>query len=145
MTTALTPPATPGRSGGFTRRLAGTVAAMSSGSLPPAIVERARQGVLDYIGVAVAGSTEPGARISQQLVAEDGSGPTSTVLGTGLRSRPAGAALCKQGPPRTPRTSMTATHGHRATPRSRCSPPRWRWLRSSARPGWSCSRRMSPG
>jgi 2-methylcitrate dehydratase PrpD len=62
---------------------------------------RAGAAVLDTVGVAIAGSTEPAARIVRQIVAAESPGD-GTVLGTSLRASATGAALA----------NGTAAHAH---------------------------------
>lgn len=53
----------------------------------------AETALLDTIGVMLAGSREPAARIARDMVAAEGAAPRATVAGSRLRSSPAGAAL----------------------------------------------------
>jgi 2-methylcitrate dehydratase PrpD len=63
------------------------------GAAPPDDARKAAtRAVLDTIGVALAGSSEPAARIVQHVIADNGSGPCR-VLGCALRAAPADAAL----------------------------------------------------
>ena len=59
---------------------------------PPAARATAARAFVDTIGVTLAGATQPAARIVQQVVEQDGSGPCA-VLGTALGASPANAAL----------------------------------------------------
>lgn len=68
---------------------------------PPEARVRAATAVLDTVGVACAGSTEPAARIVRQVVAAEAPGGC-VVLGTGLRASASGAALA----------NGTAAHAH---------------------------------
>jgi 2-methylcitrate dehydratase PrpD len=52
-----------------------------------------RLAVLDWLGVTIAGSAEPSARIAQHLVREEGSARHSRVLGTQISGSPRQAAL----------------------------------------------------
>src|SRR2546423_7200655 len=80
--------------GGFTLALAERVAAQSFGDLPDDVVEIARQCVLDWLGVTVAGSREPTATIVVDDVRADGLGDSGvTVVGTPYRLPPLDAAL----------------------------------------------------
>ena len=77
------------RSGQAARRFAEFGAAAS----PPALGRsRAAVAVLDTIGVALAGASEPAARIVQHVISVSESGPC-VVLGTGIRTDAAAAAF----------------------------------------------------
>lgn len=60
---------------------------------PPAAVEAARRAILDCLGVMLAGSAEPAARIVRRVAEGEGGGPLCTLVGTGLRSGALWAAL----------------------------------------------------
>jgi 2-methylcitrate dehydratase PrpD len=59
---------------------------------PPAARAAAANAVLDTVGVTLAGAVEPAARVVQQVVARDGSGPCA-ILGTTSHASAANAAL----------------------------------------------------
>jgi 2-methylcitrate dehydratase PrpD len=61
---------------------------------PEAALEAARRAILDCLGVMLAGSIEPAARILQQVAAAEGGAPLATVVGTGRRTGAVWAALC---------------------------------------------------
>jgi 2-methylcitrate dehydratase PrpD len=61
--------------------------------LPQAVVEQAKRAILDSVGVMLAGSVEPPARIIQRLAEAEGGAPLATVLGTPLRTGGVWAAL----------------------------------------------------
>jgi 2-methylcitrate dehydratase PrpD len=61
---------------------------------PEAAVEAARRAILDCLGVMLAGSIEPAARILQQVAQAEGGMPLCTVVGTGRRTGAVWAALC---------------------------------------------------
>jgi 2-methylcitrate dehydratase PrpD len=61
---------------------------------PEAAVESARRAILDCLGVMLAGSIEPVARILQQVALAEGGMPLATVVGTGRRTGAVWAALC---------------------------------------------------
>jgi len=61
--------------------------------LPPAALEHAKRAILDSVGVMLAGSPEPPARIVQRLAEAEGGAPLATVLGTPLRTGGVWAAL----------------------------------------------------
>jgi 2-methylcitrate dehydratase PrpD len=60
---------------------------------PPAVARAtAARAIADTVGVALAGASQPAARIVQRVIEEDGGG-ACTVLGTDLLARPGHAAL----------------------------------------------------
>jgi 2-methylcitrate dehydratase PrpD len=61
--------------------------------VPADVVELARVGFIDTVGVAVAGSHEEVSHIVAEMVKAEGSGAQSTVIGTSLRVSPQLAAL----------------------------------------------------
>ncbi|MFQ5521533.1 MAG: MmgE/PrpD family protein, partial [Candidatus Methylomirabilia bacterium] len=61
--------------------------------VPRAALEAARRAILDGVGVMLAGSAEPPARIVQRLAEAEGGAPLCTVLGTHVRSGGVWAAL----------------------------------------------------
>jgi 2-methylcitrate dehydratase PrpD len=78
---------------GATREIAAWVAGASLRAMPDEVVERARAGVIDTIGVILAGVDEPVTRIAAGLVAEDGGAPVASQLGASLRTTAESAAL----------------------------------------------------
>jgi len=61
---------------------------------PEAAIDAARRAILDCLGVMLAGSSEPAARILQQVAQVEGGAPLCTVVGTGRRTGAVWAALC---------------------------------------------------
>ncbi|MBI4240942.1 MAG: MmgE/PrpD family protein, partial [Candidatus Rokubacteria bacterium] len=61
--------------------------------VPPAAVEAAKRAILDSVGVILAGSMEPPARIIQRLAEGEGGVPLATILGTPIRTGAVWAAL----------------------------------------------------
>src|SRR5216684_3237614 len=61
---------------------------------PEAALGGARRAILDCLGVMLAGSIEPAARILQQVAQAEGGLPLATVVGTGRRTGAVWAALC---------------------------------------------------
>src|SRR5216684_1040092 len=61
---------------------------------PEAALGGARRAILDCLGVMLAGSIEPAARILQQVAQAEGGAPLATVVGTGRRTGAVWAALC---------------------------------------------------
>ncbi|HZU15756.1 MAG TPA: MmgE/PrpD family protein [Candidatus Dormibacteraeota bacterium] len=62
-------------------------------SVPDEVGTRARDAILDTVGVILAGVGEPVTRMVGELVAEDGCRPVASQLGTALRTSPEQAAL----------------------------------------------------
>lgn len=56
-------------------------------------IEAAKRAILDSIGVMLAGSVEPPARIAQRIAEAEGGAPLATVLGTRIRTGGVWAAL----------------------------------------------------
>ena len=77
-----------------TSRLAEFVAKSRWEDCPAAAVEAARRAILDCLGVMLAGSAEPAARIIQTVADAEGGSPLCTVVGTGRRTGAVWAALC---------------------------------------------------
>jgi len=61
---------------------------------PTLAVEAARRAILDCLGVMLAGSVEPAARLVQAVAEAEGGQPLCTVVGTGRRTGAVWAALC---------------------------------------------------
>jgi 2-methylcitrate dehydratase PrpD len=77
----------------LTRSLAEYVVQTGSGDLPPEAVTQAKRAVLDTLGVMIAGSVEPCARIAADLVRSEAGRPIATVVGQGFSAPPRSAAL----------------------------------------------------
>jgi 2-methylcitrate dehydratase PrpD len=75
-----------------TSTLPALAAFVTSASPPTEARARAATAILDTIGVALAGASEPASRAVQTAIDGDG-GQACTVLGTGLRASATGAAL----------------------------------------------------
>src|SRR5713101_5766700 len=60
---------------------------------PATAVDAARRAILDCLGVMLAGSTEPAARIVQQIAEAEGGAPLATIVGTRRRTGAVWAAL----------------------------------------------------
>lgn len=74
-------------------RIAEASMALSYESLPSDAVHWAKVGILDYLGVTMAGSSEPAARIACDAVTEPGAAGPSTIFGRPIRVMPLDAAL----------------------------------------------------
>ena len=61
---------------------------------PEAALESARRAILDCLGVMLAGSIEPAARILQRVARAEGGSPLCSVVGTKSRTGAVWAALC---------------------------------------------------
>lgn len=59
----------------------------------PTAIETAKRAILDSVGVMLAGSVEPPARIVQRIAEAEGGAPLATVLGTRIRTGGVWAAL----------------------------------------------------
>ena len=77
----------------FTSRVAQEVIALRYEDLPPQALTRARLVLLDWLGAAIAGSTEPAGRIAQAIAIETDGRPAARLVGTALRSSPREAAF----------------------------------------------------
>ncbi len=73
--------------------IAGFITGFDLGSAPVAVIELTQVAFLDTIGVMLAGSREPAARIVCDVAAAEGAAPVATVVGRALRTSPANAAL----------------------------------------------------
>ena len=60
---------------------------------PAEAVDAARRAILDCLGVMLAGSAEPAARIVTDIARSEGGAPLATVIGTSLRTGAVWAAL----------------------------------------------------
>lgn len=76
-----------------TQRIAEFVAAADYARIPPAALQRAREAILDSVGVALAGSREEASRIAAATAREEGSSPRASVIGHGFRASPMLASL----------------------------------------------------
>jgi 2-methylcitrate dehydratase PrpD len=73
--------------------LAHRAAAMERAPTPPAVTERARHALLDWLAVTLTGAGEDAARIVQRVIAAEGGAPRCTVVGTPSRTSAQRAAL----------------------------------------------------
>jgi 2-methylcitrate dehydratase PrpD len=78
---------------GATARIAEFVAKNRWEELPQEAIAQAKRAILDTIGVTLAGSMEPPARIIQKIAEAEGGAPLATVLGTRIRTGTVWAAL----------------------------------------------------
>src|SRR5262249_50699199 len=76
-----------------TSMLAEFVAKSRFDECPPAAVEAARAAIVDCLGVMLAGSAGPPARIVQSVALAEGGTPLCTIAGTGRRTGAVWAAL----------------------------------------------------
>ncbi|MFT6581760.1 MAG: 2-methylcitrate dehydratase PrpD [Alphaproteobacteria bacterium] len=68
----------------LTLRLAEHGMGLSLAALPADTVEAARHCLMDWLGVTLAGSTEPLAKIMREEAADEGGAPQATILGGGV-------------------------------------------------------------
>lgn len=78
---------------GATEEIARFIVKKGFKDIPPEAVKMAKRGILDSLGVALAGSTSPQGKIIIQHVKENGGTPESTVLAGGFRTSAPNAAL----------------------------------------------------
>jgi 2-methylcitrate dehydratase PrpD len=78
---------------GFTAAVAERAATLQRADLPADVAEIARQCVLDWFGVTLAGSREHAAALVRDVLLEEGADRGVTVVGTGVRLPPMDAAL----------------------------------------------------
>jgi 2-methylcitrate dehydratase len=69
-------------------QIAGYAEELSYKDLPPDVVARTKDLILDSVGCALGGSASPPARIAQAMAAETSSSRPSTVLATGQKTSP---------------------------------------------------------
>jgi 2-methylcitrate dehydratase PrpD len=77
----------------ITRRIAEFIVSSRLDRIPVRAREAAKTAMIDCLGVTLAGSREPCARILTRLLEEAGGRPEATVIGTGLRVAATEAAL----------------------------------------------------
>jgi 2-methylcitrate dehydratase PrpD len=77
----------------ITRRLAEFVVQTGYADLPDEAVTQAKRATLDTLGVGLAGTVEPCARIAAEVVREEGGRPVATVIGQGFAAPVRAAAL----------------------------------------------------
>jgi 2-methylcitrate dehydratase PrpD len=87
------PTRVPSESTGATHDIAARTSALRYEDLPQDVVEWARQTLLDWFGVTLAGSREELARILRDEAAEQGGRPVATVIGGGFKTGTQQAAL----------------------------------------------------
>ncbi len=76
-----------------TERAVNFICETDGASIPDDVRELGRRALLDTIGVTLAGSTEPTARLFREMLEMEGCNGRATVLGTPTRTTLAGAAL----------------------------------------------------
>lgn len=76
-----------------TRDIANHIASLRYDDLPPDVVELARQTLLDWLGVTLAGSREELARILRDEAIEQGGHPVATIVGSSIATGTQQAAL----------------------------------------------------
>src|SRR6266851_3531100 len=108
----------------LTRALAERAVAVRYESLPDSVRELARQCVLDYYGVALAGADDPLAHILLDELAEAGGAEQAGIIGHNARL-PVLAAARSTARSGMRSTTTTSTWRCRAIPRSRSCPASW--------------------
>jgi 2-methylcitrate dehydratase PrpD len=78
---------------GLTERLAASISRVQFGELPAQVVQRAKNSILDTVGVALAGTVEPGARLLADYVGRNGGNPVCSLWGRRAKSSVRNAAL----------------------------------------------------
>ena len=78
---------------GMTALIADWAARTSYASLPDAVIEAGKRGIVDTLGVMLAGSREAVSRMVARTVLEDGARPVARQVGSAARTSPQGAAL----------------------------------------------------
>lgn len=84
----------------ITEKLAGRIAGLKYGDLPPAVVAKAKECILDCVGCIVAGSADPIHKPLRQYVESVGGNQSATLIGLGGRTSVTTAAL------------VNGVHGH---------------------------------
>jgi 2-methylcitrate dehydratase PrpD len=107
-----------GAGAGLTRRLAALAVGWRFDGLPDDIVIRARHCLLDWMGAAIAGASEPAATILHRTLAEEAGVPAATLIGRGQRAPLRRAALVNgtSGHALDYDDSHKAMHGHPSAP-----------------------------
>ena len=77
----------------FSARIVADASRISGPALSEPLLERARQMVLDWLGVTIAGAGQPSARAIHRVCAAEGGAPVATVFGTAHRFTSRQAAL----------------------------------------------------
>jgi len=78
---------------GITKRLAGFLSGISYEDLPDDVIELTKSAILDWLGVAILGSTSKQGRIVVDLVQQMGGAKEATLIGTGKKAPCLNAAL----------------------------------------------------
>jgi 2-methylcitrate dehydratase PrpD len=77
----------------FTKMLSQFISKTNYEDLPAQVVTAARLAILDFIGVAMAGSQEPSGKIISELVRENQSPPEASVIGARFKASALLAAM----------------------------------------------------
>lgn len=81
------------RSASFSAQIVADASRISGPALSEPLLERARQMVLDWLGVTIAGAGQPSARAIHRVCAAEGGAPVASVFGTAHRFTSRQAAL----------------------------------------------------
>lgn len=79
--------------GGITQALAKFVVSTNYETIPPTAINEAKRAIMDCIGVAIAGSSEPASKIVTELINEGGEKPIASIFGSGLKASISSTAL----------------------------------------------------
>jgi 2-methylcitrate dehydratase PrpD len=97
ITRTITPDPTVAKRGdagsGFTAHVVAEVSRVSFPSLKETVIERTRHAILDWLGVSIAGASEPSARAARAVLRAEGGREVARVLGTSERMTARQAAL----------------------------------------------------
>ena len=74
-------------------RVAAFIVDFDLGDAPDGLIDMAETAFLDTVGVMLAGSREPAARIVCDVIDAEGAAPAATVVGRSTRTSPQNAAL----------------------------------------------------
>lgn len=78
---------------GLTRKLTELARGYRYEALPPDVIQMVKNCFLDWLGVTLAGTQEPGPRMTRDYVLEQGGKPQATLLGTARKTSTQNAAL----------------------------------------------------
>jgi 2-methylcitrate dehydratase PrpD len=77
----------------YTRQVAEFVVGAAYDRIPPLAIEKAKDAILDAVGVALAGSQDPAGRIAAEFAREEHPGDDAALFGHGQRASATGAAF----------------------------------------------------
>ena len=77
----------------ITEKIAEFIAGTDYDQIPQEVLKIAKRGILDCLGVALAGSVDPVGKVIIEFVRKIGGEPRATIIGGGFKSNPVSAAL----------------------------------------------------